>query len=284
MEIRRERIVGSLADTLRGAPRRNARLYWLGQAGFVLRLPDNKIVLVDPYLSDFLAEERRGKTFDYVRLMQPPITVFELPRVDVVLCTHRHGDHMDPWTLTEIAMRFPNCPFVVPAPEVSRAVEIGLAEDRVKPAFVDRVMQPIPGVSVHPLPAAHDALDVDANGASRFLGYVVTVAGVSLYHSGDCLRYPGQASKLAELKPGLALLPVNGRDAYRANNGVGGNFTWDEAVALCQAADISWLVPHHFGMFAFNTVDQVVLDVDGAAQRGVAAILPEPGTGYELVP
>lgn len=53
----------------------------------------------------------------------------------------------------------------------------------------------------------------------------------------------------------LALLPINGRDAYRTRMNIIGNFTLAEAVALCQVADIPYLIGHHFGLFDFNTVN-----------------------------
>jgi L-ascorbate metabolism protein UlaG (beta-lactamase superfamily) len=70
-----------------------------------------------------------------------------------------------------------------------------------------------------------------------------------LYHSGDTVVYPGLADELLTQRIDAALLPVNGR-----GKGVAGNMTFDEAMALCVAAKIPVLLPHHFGMFAFNTV------------------------------
>jgi L-ascorbate metabolism protein UlaG (beta-lactamase superfamily) len=58
----------------------------------------------------------------------------------------------------------------------------------------------------------------------------------------------------------LALLPVNGRDLHRAGNGVPGNFTLAEALALCEAAGIPTMIAHHWGMFDFNTVTREELD------------------------
>ena len=67
----------------------------------------------------------------------------------------------------------------------------------------------------------------------------------------------------------LALLPINGR-----GKGVPGNFTFDEAVQLCQIAEIPYLIPHHFGMFAFNTADLTVIEASVKEVASPLCLLP----------
>lgn len=284
MHVRPQPLVGTLLDSLLEPPSLHPRLHWLGQAGFLLRLPDGRVVLIDPYLSDFLAHKYRGKLFPHIRLMPAPIAPDDLPRVDLVLCTHRHSDHMDPWTLLPIAARHPECRFVVPAPDVGRALEIGLPVDRLIAARTGAPFEPIPGVAVAVLPSAHETLALDEFGQPSCVGYVVATGGVSLYHSGDCVPYPTLPEIVTAHAPDLALLPVNGRDAYRTGNGVPGNFSWDEAVELCERARIRFLMPHHFGMFAFNSVERDALDIAGANAKGIVANPSQVDCVYELVP
>ena len=66
----------------------------------------------------------------------------------------------------------------------------------------------------------------------------------------------------------LALLPINGRDAYRRSRSILGNFTLAEAVALCQQAQIPLLLAHHFGLFDFNTVNVAATERELAQMRG----------------
>ena len=113
---------------------------------------------------------------------------------------------------------------------------------------------------MRPVPSAHETLTIDARHQHEWLGYVIDVAGMRLYHSGDCIPYPALAATLANLAPQVALLPVNGRDPGRSGNGVPGNFTLDEAIALCREVPIPVMVAHHYGMFDFNTVEPQVID------------------------
>ena len=231
---------------------------WLGQAGFLVRTADCTL-LIDPYLSDFLARKYRGKEFAHERLTAAPLDVRDLGRLDVVLCTHRHSDHMDPDTLAAVAAAHPACRFVVPAADMGHAEGLGLPADRLLPIDAGETRDRGASLVVTAVAAAHEALERDAAGRCRFLGYVVRTAGLSLYHSGDTVAYPGRAAEVGRLGVDCGLLPVNGRDAYRSSRGVPGNMNAAEAIDLCRVAGIPLLVPHHFGMFAFNTADEADL-------------------------
>ncbi len=61
------------------------------------------------------------------------------------------------------------------------------------------------------------------------------------------------------------MLPVNGRDAERTANRIAGNLTLNEALQLCTVTGVPTLIPHHFGLFAFNTAH--LAEVDAVAGR-----------------
>ncbi|MCW2643259.1 MAG: hypothetical protein JWP76_5565 [Dactylosporangium sp.] len=239
-------------------------LTWLGQAGFLLRLHTAGdgvyTLLIDPYLSDSLAKKYAGTEFPHQRLMPAPVTADRLPDVDLVLCSHKHSDHMDPETLRAVTAAHPACRFVVPEAWRAHAIDIGVPADRVIGADADVLLEPLPGLTVMPVLAAHETLEFDEFGHSRHLGYVIEAGGLRLHHSGDCVPYEGQADRLKDLGIHVALLPINGRDAYRLQLAVPGNFHPEEAVTLAAAMRAEVFVGHHFGMFEFNTVNEEHLE------------------------
>jgi len=259
------------------------RLYWLGQAGFLLQYRDTRI-LIDPYLSDSLAAKYASGEFPHSRLTPVPIDPSAMPPIDYVLCTHSHADHMDPGTLPALAGASPACRFVVPRAELGKALECGVPEDRAVPVTTDERVELGGGVVLEAVPAAHPDLRLDANGDYHCLGYVLSGGETCLYHSGDSIGYDGLVSRLKTRRIDLALLPVNGRDPYLESRGIIGNFTFEESAALCRAAGISALIPHHFGMFAENTIDENELYAKvGELDGRPTCAKPVVGMGIEAV-
>lgn len=256
---------GSLAERLAAPAGDGVRLYWLGQAGFVIEA-DGRRLVIDPYLSDSLAEKYRGKRFEHERMMPAPAAPAELGPVDLALVTHQHTDHMDAQTLMPLAAANPDCRFVVPRAALAAAEErIGVTPDRLVAVDAGETVTPLAGISITAIRAAHEALERSPEGWHRFLGYVVAADGVSLYHSGDTIPFEGLAEEVAPHGVDLALLPVNGRRAELTEAGIAGNLTLDEACLLAERIGAADLIAHHYGLFAFNTEDPAVIDAKSAA-------------------
>ena len=249
-------------------------IVWLGQAGFWIETGHHKI-LIDPYLSDSLSKKYAGKKNDHKRMVKSPIATDDLPRPDVVLITHAHTDHLDPETLGPLAIRFPDLPFVVPASKADIARErIGSAANLIL-ADSDQSLTPIDGLNLSLFPAAHETLERDKAGRHVFLGYGISSGGLKIYHSGDTVPYPGLQERIDIFAPDIALLPVNGRDKERLASGVPGNLNLAEAIDLCR--NVSVLIPHHWGMFHFNTIEPS--EIDKAASNSGAPTIVKPAVG-----
>lgn len=270
----------AVADHLE--PGEGATLAWLGQAGFLVSQGGLRIV-IDAYLSDFLAEKYRGTRFPHVRMMPPVVAPGEITGVDWLLCTHGHSDHMDPGTIPALLAANPGARVLAPRAERTRAMERGVPADRLVLIDAGECID-LGGVLVTATPAAHEELGKTEDG-HLYLGYVLTGGGVTLWHSGDTVPFPGLAEWLMPFRVDLALLPVNGRDAERAANGVPGNLTLEEALGLAHEIGARAVLGHHFGLFDFNTLDPA----DGA--RRLAALSPradmrlvEVETAYRVAP
>jgi len=258
------------------------RLWWLGQAGFAICAAGRRI-LIDPYLSDSLAKKYRGQEFDYVRLMPAPIKTEEITALDYVFCSHGHTDHLDPETLTPLLRANPQCRVVAPAAVRNLALARGVPEANLVPANAGDAITLDGALQLKALASAHEELALDERGNHLFLGYVLKCGGITLYHSGDCTPYEGLAESLKRAAPDVALLPVNGRDAYRRERKILGNFTLQEALELCEAAGIRAMIAHHFGMFAFNTADPVAMRAFLRQYKGkVRCLIPEVNQSLEI--
>jgi L-ascorbate metabolism protein UlaG (beta-lactamase superfamily) len=189
---------------------------------------------------------------------------------------------MDPGTLGPLAQVNPGCRFVVPLSSRATAEERGVPPECLITADAGEAGT-AGAFRWHAVASAHEQLKTDAAGRQMFLGYVIELEGLRIYHSGDCVPYPGLDAELARHQVDVTILPVNGRDMRRSAAGIPGNFTFAEAVDLCRRAGIEAMLACHFGMFDFNTVSEAWLDEQIAGLAGPPqCVRPDVTTAYEL--
>jgi L-ascorbate metabolism protein UlaG (beta-lactamase superfamily) len=252
-------------------PAGSVGIYWLGQAGFILR-GERTTLAIDVYLSP--RDTRR---------FEAPVSAAELGFVDAFLATHEHRDHLDLPQWPALAAAAPGARFVVPAPLVDRAAE-AVGAGRVSGAVPD-VAIVIGDATIAPIPARHGVHMADAYsfgltpGEHRYLGYVIELGGVRVYHAGDTIRYDGMPERIRALRADVALLPINGRSPEREAQELVGNLSAIEAADLAADAGVSAVIPMHYELFAHNSgrVAELVDRVSDAHPRLAVHVLPRYG-------
>ncbi len=241
-------IAGSVAARLSALrpPPSSVGIVALGQAGFAL-LSGDDLVLIDPFLTP-----RPDRLGDVV------VDPRGLLGVSAVFATHEHGDHLDLPTWAVIAQASPNARFVVPEPLVPLVTGAGIPTERVSGARIGTPVQ-IGHVRATPIPARHAvqiedgySLGDQEHGAPRFVGYVVELDGLRLYHAGDTLADESIVRAVGELRPDIALLPINGRDPERERRGIVGNMSPDEAARMARDLSVALAIPMHFDTIRGN--------------------------------
>ena len=231
---------------------RQAALFYLGQEGFLIKY-DDKYILIDPYLSDYVDRNCSSKTVKWVRKYPAPIAAKELDFVDYVLCTHAHFDHSDPDTLRTIAKYNSKATFIVPEPIKESFLSYGITPERLIGALAEHPLK-FGNCTIVPIPSAHEELHTDENGHYMELGYKLIVGDISIYHAGDCCVYNGLAEQL--MNTDVLMLPVNGRSHFkRYEDDIIGNMTAEEAVILAQKTNSGMLIPMHYDLYAVNCIN-----------------------------
>jgi L-ascorbate metabolism protein UlaG (beta-lactamase superfamily) len=229
-------------------------LWWLGQSGFVVRCRDITFY-VDPYLSDSLTKKYKDSPRPHIRMTECPLDPRQVTHADLVLATHKHSDHLDPGTAPALLAASPRAKLVLPKSLAHHANSFGIGYDRMTTTDSGLRVEYFKGLHygrIYSIPSAHEALDYTPETGYPYLGYLIRFDGCTIYHAGDCVPYEGLMERLRPYNVTVALLPINGRDPSR---GVPGNFDFAEAAQLAEEIGARWLVPMHYDMFTFNTVD-----------------------------
>lgn len=199
------------------------RVTWVGHATVLIAL-DEIAVLTDPLLRRRVAHLRRR-----TRAPDAP------PRLDAVLISHLHRDHLD---LPSLKLVDPSVPVVVPRGG-GRLVRRGGRE----------VIELSPGealdvadVQIRAVPAVHDGRRSPLSRQVDALGYVIE-GRRRIYFAGDTARFDGMA-ELVDLD--TALVPIWGW-GRRLGPGHMDPRQAAEAVALMRPRLV---IPIHWGTFA----------------------------------
>ena len=277
MKPARQKDDALLRDIAEARQRGQARLWWLGQSGFLL-CAGGKSVLLDPYLSDSLTRKYAQTDKPHERITERVIAPERLTNIDVITSSHNHTDHLDAETLLPLFEANPRAKFVVPRANKSFVLDrLGPIEKRLVTIDAEEATR-VDGVEFLGVESAHNTVERDEAAQCRFLGYVVSVGNVKLYHSGDTLVHERLASTLRPHRVGVALLPINGN---RPERRVAGNMNATEAAQLALDIGAQLAIPHHFDMFVFNTAspDQFISE---CRRLGQACRVLENGEGLDL--
>jgi L-ascorbate 6-phosphate lactonase len=218
-----------LADEIicKKVPKNAISIFWLGQAGFVIKDSAGRTIAIDPYLTD--ACER---IVGFKRLSPKLVFADEL-QVDVLFCTHDHPDHFDA-DAVPVLMSGRNTLFFGSGSAAKKCMDAGISPARVKGMQTGENAD-IGWACFRAVYADHGELVPDA------IGVVIELEGITVYYTGDTAYRPDAMQTALLAKPDMIILPING--AF-------GNLDAREAAMLARDAQARMAVPCHFWTFA----------------------------------
>lgn len=207
-----------------------AAIWWLGQAGYVIRVAELTVV-IDPYLSDSAGKDSP----EFSRLYPSPIHPEELS-ADIYIVTHDHLDHLDPETISSYTKKNETW-FVAPRNAAKKLATLGVPARRIVTLHAGDTWRfgsaEITGVFA--LPTGTDVLDTT--------GYFIKFGnGRNVYHTSDTEYHP-LVLAAAPKKPEVMLVPINGK---------WGNPGPEAAASFVEAVQPVCVLPNHYDLMELN--------------------------------
>jgi len=205
---------------------RGNSLTWLGHAAFRITTPTGKVVLIDPWIASNPA---------------CPPALKQLERVDTMLITHGHFDHIA--DAVELGKKFK--PQIVGIYEIGQWLESKGVEN--VQAMNKGGSQRVGEIEVTMVNAIHSCGILDDGKivyGGEACGYIIHLpGGLTIYHAGDTAVF-GDMKLIADLyAPELALLPIGDRFTMSPR----------EAALAIRLLNVRHVVPMHFGTFPLLT-------------------------------
>ena len=210
---------------------------WLGQSAFKITTVSGKVIVIDPFLTQNPKTPAQYKSLD------------ALGKVDLILVTHAHGDHIG--DAPDLAKKT-NAPIFAPAGLNQSLLTLGVLPANLVPRMnKGGTITPLgPDIKISMTRAEHSSELVWKNPATgkdevhvggEPVGFIVQLEnGFKIYHMGDTGVF-GDMKWIGEhYKPDLLLIPI------------GGHFVMDPADAAMATRDLikpKFAVPMHYGTF-----------------------------------
>ncbi|NYT60411.1 MBL fold metallo-hydrolase [Alcaligenaceae bacterium] len=245
---------------------------WMGHSSYFVQL-NGKRILIDPVFSTNAGPfPRTNVAFAGTA---PPYTAVDMPPIDVLLITHDHWDHLD---YPSAKALLPKVKQVVVGLGVGEFFDLwGYPTDRVHEADWNDVLELVPGLRIHVLPARHYSGRMLTRNKTLWVAFALETPQRRLFFSGDS-GYGPHFREIGERLGGfdLVALDMGQYDKRWANIHMFPN----EAAQAAEDLQARTLLPAHIGRFsiAAHDWDEPLKQIDQASRgRSYRLLTPSPG-------
>ncbi|MCZ7438572.1 MBL fold metallo-hydrolase [Micromonospora sp. WMMC241] len=259
------------ADSAPADPTRELNVVWYGHASTLVEI-EGRRVLLDPVWSDRCSP---SALVGPRRIHEPPVRLDELPRLDAVLISHDHYDHLDMATVRGLRTH-QSAPFVVPLGVGAHLERWGVPADRIVELDWSESHR-VGGLTLTATAAQHFSGRGLRRDGTLWSSWVVAGATRKVFYTGDSGYFDGYAGIGAEHGPfDVTLMQIGAYDRAWPNI----HMFPEEAVAAHLDVRGELLVPVHWGTFNLalhdwsEPVDRLWAE---AKARDVRLAVPRPG-------
>ena len=213
---------------------------WVGHATVLVNFFGLHI-LTDPVLFDRVGAQLGITTIGRKRLVAPAIDPHNMPRVDLVLLSHAHMDHMDLPSLACVPVGTP----VISAPKTIDVFEDRGFNSRSELRWGQKMLAKtaVGDVEVEAVEVKHWGARWKTDGYRGYVGYLLKRGGKTILFGGDT-AYTDAFAQLRSQKIDVAIMPIG---SYGSKSG--NHCTPEESVRMLDACGANYIVPVHHSTF-----------------------------------
>lgn len=218
---------------------------WIGHSTVLINLL-GKWVLTDPVFSERVGINFFGTTLGPARFTLPALALDDIPKLDIVLLSHAHMDHMDVPTLAALAEKFPRDIDVVTAHRTADVIE-HLAWKSLKEMDWQEELV-VQDVAIRALPVQHFGWRLPWE-RDRSKGYFKTGRAYNAYlleRGGKKIVFGGDTAftesfrALHDERVDVAIMPVGAYNPWKSVH-----CDPEEALAMADQMNARYFVPIH---------------------------------------
>ena len=220
---------------------------WIGHSTFLIQLKKFNII-TDPVFG--------SPSWFYTRSINPGIAANRLPRIDIILLSHNHDDHMDEESLLSLRVYQPLV--MVPRGNAPWFKENGFNYVIEYTWWEDQeivLKDDTSSIAITCVPAVHwSGRSLMDTNAALWSGWVITAGDQSIYFAGDTAYSKRQFEEIHALFPSItmALLPIGPNEPHNLVRSVL-HMSAAQAVEAFLDLEAQWFIPMHWGTFRFGT-------------------------------
>jgi L-ascorbate metabolism protein UlaG (beta-lactamase superfamily) len=217
---------------------------WLGHATVLTNFFGVRI-LTDPVLFPRIGIRLPGITIGPKRLTAPALTVRELPKIDIVLLSHAHFDHIDLRTLRQ----FDRSTTVITAPRTRNLLRWTRLRDVTELPWGEKksIVAPAGNIDVIAVPVKHWGARMRRDVYRGYNGYILERKDRRILFIGDTAFTERFAELRAFGQIDLAIISIS---AY--NPWIHSHCTPEQAVQMATAAGAKFIMPVHHQTFRLS--------------------------------
>ena len=220
---------------------------WIGHSTVLIQI-GNTTILTDPVMFDRIGLCVLGYTVGLQRYTKPAIPVEQLPKIDIVLLSHAHIDHMDLETLNWLTARSPNQISCITAKNTADIINDLKWKTLTELDWNESIS--INGVNIIGREVLHNGWRLPGEKCRRdgykrtgrsYNGYVIERDGLRIAFGGDT-AFTKSFTEFGNTD--VSIMPIGAYQGYSDNH-----CTPEEALQMTKMMKSPVILPIHFGTF-----------------------------------